>query len=339
MAVHPLPQRSFVHLADIVQRPALLSSWERLRHRQAHWFVECVAEFTAAFLYTYAGVGSQAGFVLGNIAKLPLSSIFQIGVAYGIGCMLALSVCAGTSGGHLSPAVTIAFTLFNGFPPLKAVRYIIAQILGAYVACLLVYVQYENLISEVTAGMISAGTYDSTFFTPNGPAGIFGFYVMPGSKLGQVFLNEFVCDVIFGIVVFTLIDPTNFMVSPVMVPWVVGLTYATMIWSYAPVGVACNTARDLGGRLAALTIWGRAADGGAYAAISALANIPGILCGGLFYEIFFKDSSRVVTPDNIDMITGHKAHEEHSQKRHGSASSASSSYDDDKVSPQELGMA
>ena len=30
-------------------------------------------------------------------------------------------------------------------------------------------------------------------FTPQGPAGIFALYAPAGSKLGQVFLNEFVC--------------------------------------------------------------------------------------------------------------------------------------------------
>ncbi len=30
-------------------------------------------------------------------------------------------------------------------------------------------------------------------FTPNGPGGIFGFYVPAGSNLGYVILNEFVC--------------------------------------------------------------------------------------------------------------------------------------------------
>ncbi len=46
---------------------------------------------------------------------------------------------------------------------------------------------------EGEAGRSAKGVLDSVNFTPQGPAGIFGLYVAPGSKLGQVFLNEFLC--------------------------------------------------------------------------------------------------------------------------------------------------
>jgi hypothetical protein len=36
-----------IHLADIRPRPrpAFLQAWERMRHRQMHWLIECMAEF------------------------------------------------------------------------------------------------------------------------------------------------------------------------------------------------------------------------------------------------------------------------------------------------------
>lgn len=37
------------------------------------------------------------------------------------------------------------------------------------------------------------GVYDTVMFTSAGPGGIFGLYVNPGSDLGYVLLNEFVC--------------------------------------------------------------------------------------------------------------------------------------------------
>lgn len=45
---HQLRQRDFVHLADIKPRSSAHIAWERRRHRQAHWFVECFAEFVSA---------------------------------------------------------------------------------------------------------------------------------------------------------------------------------------------------------------------------------------------------------------------------------------------------
>ena len=56
--------------------------------------------------------------------------------------------------------------------------------------------------------------------------------------------------------------------------------------------VAANTARDVGGRLAAIAVWGTRASGGRYAAIAALTNIPATVAAYAFYEFVFKDSNR-----------------------------------------------
>ena len=82
-----------------------------------------------------------------------------------------------------------------------------------------------------------------------------------------------------------------------------------MIWGFAGVGVSLNTARDVGGRIAALSIWGSEAAGGNYAAIAALVNIPAMLISGVIYELFFHDSSRgkqfsFFLPAEGPMLTG-----------------------------------
>ena len=56
--------------------------------------------------------------------------------------------------------------------------------------------------------------------------------------------------------------------------------------------VAANTARDVGGRLVAISIWGTRANGGRYAAIAALTNILATVAAYAFYEFILKDSSR-----------------------------------------------
>lgn len=56
--------------------------------------------------------------------------------------------------------------------------------------------------------------------------------------------------------------------------------------------MAANSARDLGGRLAALTIWGLPAGGGRYAALAALTNIFATCFAIGLYELFLTDSSR-----------------------------------------------
>jgi glycerol uptake facilitator-like aquaporin len=261
------------------------------------------------FFYVYAGVGSQVGYIVGNILGIQgLSSVLQSGFAYAAGVVFAIGICGSTSGGHFNPAVTVTLTVFKGFPPLKAVRYIAAQILGAYVACLLIYVQWHDLIKESELILASAGKLDSMLFTPTGPAGGFALYTLPGLNLGRVFLNEFVTDVFLALVIFGSIDPTNILITPQIAPWTIGLAYAVAVWGFSPTALAANPARDVGGRLAALTIWGLDASGGPYAAIAALTAIPATLLGALLYEIFLTDYARVLPSAQLEYMNIHHMH-------------------------------
>lgn len=225
------------------------------------------------FFYTYAGVGATATFVLGNLIEEAglgctclriavamgadcFAALLQVGFAYAFGILMAIAVCGATSGGHFSPGVTLLMVVFRGFPKLKAlryvkhptmltctngaIRYVVAQILGAYIACLLVYCQYKHLITEVEAALAAKKVLAAIQFTPNGTAGIFALYVLPGSKLGQVLLNEFVSvsclchmlrcasklttyrqDYLLGMVIWACLDPANVLVPPAFAPWVI----------------------------------------------------------------------------------------------------------------------
>ncbi|EIN03700.1 aquaporin-like protein [Punctularia strigosozonata HHB-11173 SS5] len=307
----------FVHLADLSQRPRVLTRWEQRRHKNAHWFVELFSEAMGVFIYCFAGVGSTAAYVLGTLAgSTGLSSIQQIGLAYGAGIVIALVITSATSG-HINPAVTLTFAATGKFPWRKVPQYIAAQILGGYIACLLVYVQYETLIKEVEVALAAKSALDAVNFTPQGPAGIFGLYVLPGAHLGRAFLNEFVCAFLIGLVIFACLDPTNFFAPPAAGPWIIAFAYAIMVWGFSPNGLALNTARDMAGRLAVLTLWGTKAAGGRYAAIAALTNIPATMLAAAVYEFMFTDSSRVLTPAARDHLEGHKAHLD--RKAHGSA--------------------
>jgi len=307
-------QSNIVYHRDVIQRPGFLKVWERQRHRKAHWFVELFAESMGVFLYTYAGVGSTAAYVVGTLAAEPgLSSVLQIGFAYAFGILLAIVICSSTSGGHFNPCVTISFVLFKGFPPLKGARYIAAQIFGGYIACLLVYVQYKDLINLVDEGVVAAkglAALEAIQFTPNGTGGIFALYTLPGANLVRVLLNEFVTDTVIAMTIWACIDPTNFLVPPPAAPWIISFAYAMAIWGYSPTALAANAARDVGGRLAAMTIWGTKASGGNYAALAALTNIPATIFGAFLYEFFLTDSSRVMTSQHLEHMRGHQLHHE-----------------------------
>jgi len=251
-------------------------------------------------------------FADGELIDVPSLALLQVGFAYAVGIVLALTIAAPTSGGHLNPCVSISFALYRGFPWRKVPRYIISQILGAFVACFIIYLQWKGNIVAVEEALRAAGT--PTTFTPTSIPGIFALYVTPGSNLGYVLANEFFVDFAIGLVIWSTLDPSNFFAPPAMVPWTIGMTYAAAIWGYAPVGLAANSARDVGARLMAMCIWGREAAGGNYAALSALTNIVSMIASAMFYEIFFTDSSRVLPPAQLDFLYGHKAHEERRAK-------------------------
>jgi len=306
-----------IYMRDIRQRPGIFTVWERHRHQKAHWFVELFAESLGVFLYCYAGVGSTAAYIVGTLLnQAGVGSVLQIGLAYAFGILLAITICAGTSGGHFNPCVTISFVVFRRFPPLKAVRYIAAQIFGAYVACLLVYAQYKDLIKLADEALAAKGLLDSMQFTPSGTGGIIALYTQPGANLARTLLNEFVSDTVIGLAIWGCIDHTNFFAPPAAGPWIISFAYSVVIWGFSPPGLAANSARDVGGRLAALSIWGLKASGGTYAALAALTNIPAMLFAALLYEFFLTDSSRVMPSAHMEFMIGHQKH----QEQHGAPS-------------------
>ncbi|KAF9238482.1 aquaporin-like protein [Melanogaster broomeanus] len=299
-----------VHLRDVAPQPRFMASWERLRHKEAHWLVEMIAEMFGVFLYVYSGTGATAAFIIGSVTGQPLGSLFTIGFAYAIGIVLAVTLCGSTSGGHFHPAVTIVSVIFKGFPIGKAARYIFAQILGCYLTCLIVYVQWKDLITAAEAVLQEKGVYATLMFSPDGPGGIFANFLLPGANLYRALLNEFMTDVVIGLAICGCLDPTNYMIPPAVAPWLIGFTYSVAIWGFSPTSVAANTARDLGGRFMALTIWGKEAAGGPYAAISALTNIPAMVVAVLIYEFFLGSSTRTLAPSHIDYLRAHKKYYE-----------------------------
>ncbi|KAJ8585750.1 aquaporin-like protein [Rhizopogon salebrosus TDB-379] len=338
-----------IRLSDVEPKPRWMTSWERLKHKEAHWLVEMVAEMLGVALYVYAGVGATCAFVVGSlIEQNGIGSLFTVGIAYATGVVFAISLCAATSGGHFNPAVTITFVVFRGFPLAKAFRYIFAQCLGAYLVCLIVYVQWKDLLLVAEEVLVKNGLYDTVMFSNGGPAGAFGLYVAADAYLPRVLLNEFVTDFVIGLVIWGCLDPTNHMIPPSSAPMLIGLAYAMAVWSYSPPGIAANTARDVGGRLAAMTIWGFKASGGRYAAIAALGNIPATLFAALVSELFLGSSTRTLTPNHVHFLRAHKQYCEDNdlapygylegldKQRHRSSGTLQSGMDEKRMSQPEI---
>ena len=76
----------------------------------------------------------------------------------------------GISGGHINPAVTIAFATFRDFPWRKVPAYIFAQCLGAFCGAAFIYGNYLGAINAVEGG--------GGIRTVPGTAALFGTYAV-----------------------------------------------------------------------------------------------------------------------------------------------------------------
>lgn len=210
-----------------------------------------------------------------------------ITIGWAFAVIVAVYVSAGVSGAHINPAVTIALAVKRDFPWGKVVPYILAQMVGAFLGALGVYLVYMG-------GLKSAGM-------PNvwstGPGSVFGqtFWGTAATGVssagGYTFMNAFMAE-IFGTAVLlwgvlASGDSKNTGLMHNMGPFLVGGTVLAVGLSLGgPSGYAINPARDLGPRIfgALVGTQGLFADG--YWWIPIVAPILGGVIGIYLYDWF-----------------------------------------------------
>ena len=160
--------------------------------KRPRWLRECMAEATGVFFYVFPGIASVASATI-NKFDAGFGSIFQIGWGFAFGIAFAIITCAPVSGGHFNPAVTICLATWQGFPWKKVPYYILSQILGSFMAGLVVMGMYRQEIVAYGEALIAAGEPSLVF--NGGPASI--FCTFPGetqTNLGYLFLIEWFVD-------------------------------------------------------------------------------------------------------------------------------------------------
>src|SRR5215467_11008495 len=104
---------------------------------------EMLAEFLGTFVLIVFGVGVVAQTVL---SKGTAGSYLSINLAWGLAVTMGCYVSAGVTGAHLNPAVTLALAMHRRFPWNKVLVYAAAQLAGAFVASIVVYVTYHEAL-------------------------------------------------------------------------------------------------------------------------------------------------------------------------------------------------
>lgn len=90
-------------------------------------------EFLATMIFVFFGLGSAL--------KWPsaLPTVLQISLAFGLAIGTMVQTFGHISGGHINPAVTIAFFVGNQISFLRMMFYIVAQLLGAIAGAGILY--------------------------------------------------------------------------------------------------------------------------------------------------------------------------------------------------------
>lgn len=123
-----------------------VGGYEEFRHPGA--LKAAGAEFFSTLIFVFAGQGSGVAFskLTDGGATTP-SGLVAAALAHAFGLFVAVSVGANISGGHVNPAVTFGAFVGGNLTLVRGILYIIAQLLGSTVACL--------LLSFVTGGSVS----------------------------------------------------------------------------------------------------------------------------------------------------------------------------------------
>jgi glycerol uptake facilitator protein len=286
-------------MADTAPATATQSGGTRLRRSTAG---ELVAELVGTFVLICFGDGVVAMAVAALNQSGRGSQIFAasgdwliIAWGWGFAVAFAVYVAGGISGAHINPAVTVAFALRRGFPWRKVPGYIVAQVIGAFLGALLVYIVYKAAIDsyerahDITRGQPDSVPTFSIFATF--PAAYFHTWLGPfiDQVVGTAFLVAFV---------FALVDGRNQPPKANLAPLIVGFVVVAIGLSFgANAGYAINPARDFGPRMLAwIAGWGEVAMPGNYGNVSGYLWIPivgpflGGAIGAVVYDVAIRDT-------------------------------------------------
>ena len=195
-----------------------------------------IGEFLGTMVLIVLGNGLGASLNLNKaIAKGFAPSWFTAVFAWGLAVTFGVYTASFyNTGGHLNPAVTIAFAMGTLFPWDQVAGYVIAQILGAFVGSSIISVMYHTHFKETTP---QDGNTVGVFAT--GPA-------IPNTVYNL--LSEVIATFFF---IFALLTMTHGEITPGLTPVLVGLLVMSIGFSLgSTTGFALNPARDFGPRLA-----------------------------------------------------------------------------------------
>ena len=239
-----------------------------------------IAEFVGTLILILLGDGVVAGVLLRN-SKAEHSGWIVITFGWGMAVAIAVYAVGAISGAHINPAVTVGLATIGVFPWAQVPGYIIAQLLGAFVGAVLVWLAYLPHWKETDDPVLKLGVFctipqirntAANFVTEVIATAMLLFGVVAIVTNAQVFGNR----------------PIPELFSIGVIPLIIGfLVFAIGLSLGGPTGYAINPARDLAPRIAhaVLPITGKGDSDWSYSWIPVVAPLVGGAIGAVLYTI------------------------------------------------------
>ena len=196
---------------------------------------ELSSEFFGTFVLMLFGdaiVAMVKLFGTGVPGEVVMGGWTNITIGWGLAVTMGVYT-ARLSGGHINPAVTLAFAVFRDFPWRKVAPYMLAQLAGAFAAVALVFWNYYPAFMKVDPGLETTASIFTTF-----PA-------FPEAPMAG-FLDQIIGTGMLLFLVLAITEHAPEVLHPILIGAVVvliGMGFGGMH------GYAINPARDFGPRL------------------------------------------------------------------------------------------
>ncbi len=229
------------------------------------------------------GGGSVANVLLGK-SKGQNSGWIVITTGWGLGVAIAAYAVGRVSGAHLNPALTLGLAAIGSFPWWQVVPYVCAQIVGAFLGGIVVWLAYLPHWKESPDPSAKLAVFSTIPAIRNRPTNlvceiigtavlVFGILAIGANAQEMKTAGEVDLSLVFSKGLNALL--VGFLV------WAIGLALG------GPTGYAINPARDFGPRVAhaVLPIPGKGTSDWAYSWIPIIGPIIGGLLGALLFKI------------------------------------------------------
>lgn len=222
-----------------------------------------VAELIGTWVLVFLGTGAVMAMAVNfkDAGGVNQAGLLLIGLAFGFAVLVMIYAFGHISGTHINPAVSVALWLTGRFPAKDMITYVIAQLIGAFLASSTVYAIWGKAAVDAGLGITLPGS---------------------GVSYGQAILVEAVTTAFLGLAIWgSAVDeraPKGF------AGIAIGIVVAADIIVTGPIaGASMNPARSFGPFLADTVFGGSAADWAKFP-IYIIGPIVGLAVAAFVYD-------------------------------------------------------